>query len=127
MRFWSIRALCAFYIIAGINHFVMPEFYLDLMPPYLPAHKGINILSGALEIALGLTLIEKKTRLMASWGIILLLIAFIPSHVYFIQEGSCIEGGLCVSAWVGWARLLIIHPLLMIWPYWSVIRMSKTT
>jgi hypothetical protein len=44
-----------------------------------------------------------------------MLISFIPAHIYFIQIGSCVEGGMCVSEWIGWARLLIIHPLLIWW------------
>lgn len=127
LRVWSVRALSAFYLIAGINHFVMPEFYLGLIPPYLPFHGGINVLSGAVEIALALSLIEPKLRYKSGWGIVLMLVAFIPAHVYFIQIGSCVDGGLCVAPWIGWARLLVVHPFLIFWAYWSVLWTSKTT
>jgi hypothetical protein len=47
-----------------------------------------------------------------------MLICFIPSHVYFIQVGSCIEGVLCAPEWMGWLRLLLFHPILLYWAFW---------
>lgn len=110
--------LALFYFFAGLNHFFYPEFYLPLIPPFFPKPEVINLLSGFLEILLGLGVSYLPTRKKAAWGIFMLLICFIPSHVYFIQLGSCIEGGLCVSEWLGWTRLLVIHPLLLYWAFW---------
>jgi uncharacterized membrane protein len=62
-------------------------------------------------------LLPSLTRKWAAYGIIAMLIAFIPSHIYFIQINSC-AGQLCVPTWLGWARLLLIHPLLLFWA-WS--------
>ena len=114
----SLVIMTAFYLFAGINHFRDPEFYLPLIPPYLPNPNLINDVSGIIEILLGFGLIFLTTRRFAAYGIIAMLIAFIPAHVHFIQIDSCIEGGLCVPQWIGWARLLLIHPLL-IWWAWS--------
>jgi uncharacterized membrane protein len=110
-------ALVLFYIAAGLNHFIQPNFYLPLIPPYLPFHGAINIISGVIEISFGLLLISTTTRKFAAYGIVLMLIAFIPTHVYFIQLNSCV-GELCVSPWVGWVRLIVIHPILLFWA-WS--------
>jgi uncharacterized membrane protein len=114
--------LIAFYTLAGLYHFVNPEFYQGLIPDYLPFPELINYLSGVLEIMLAIGVAIPKYRLIAVKGIILLLILFIPSHIYFIQVGSCVESGLCVSPWIAWVRLLIIHPLLILWAW--VIRKS---
>lgn len=108
-----------FYLIAGANHFVNPSFYTDLIPPFFANAAFINDVASGAEILLGLGLLLHKIRKYAVLGIVLMLIAFIPSHVYFIQLGSCVKGGLCVPEWVGWLRLVIIHPLLMYWA-WSV-------
>ncbi|GMQ27620.1 DoxX family protein [Algoriphagus confluentis] len=107
-----------FYLIAGINHFLTPEFYLPLIPPFFSHPDLINTLSGVAEILLGLGILYFPTRTRAAWGVVLMLLAFIPAHVYFIQIGSCIEEGLCVSEWIGWVRLMIIHPILIFWAYW---------
>ena len=106
-----------FYLFAGIYHFLNPQFYYDLIPPYLPWPYWINILAGIAEIVLAIGLINRATRKKAANGIIILLIAFVPSHIYFIQVGSCIEDGLCVAPWIGWIRLLLIHPILIYWAW----------
>ena len=111
--------LIGFYLFAGSYHFINPEFYSDLIPDYLPFHSAINYLSGFLEIVLGIGVAFPKTRMFAAKGIIVLLILFIPSHVDFILKGSCVESAFCVSPWIAWIRLLIIHPLLMFWA-WSI-------
>ena len=109
--------LILFYILAGINHFYNPAFYLPLIPPYLPNAEWINIASGIAEIALGVGLIFPRTRRIAAFGIILMLIAFLPAHIWLIQKDGCV-GELCVSPWIAWVRLLVVHPLLMYWA-WS--------
>ena len=111
--------LIAFYVVAGINHFLNPKFYLDLIPPYIPFPEFINICSGVLEVLLALGVIFTKTRSLAVIGILVMLLAFIPSHIFFIQIGSCVENSLCVEPWLAWVRLLVIHPLLIVW-VWKI-------
>jgi len=114
----SVYLLAIFYIFAGINHFINPGFYLPLIPDYLAEKEAINIVSGAIEILLGLLVLMPRFRRLSSWLIIAMLVAFIPSHLYFIQIGSCVDEGLCVDPIIGWGRLIIIHPLLIIWAYY---------
>lgn len=109
--------LAVFFVFAGVNHFVNPEFYLPLIPSYFPFPEAINFLSGIIEVILGVGLLIGKTSTYAAWGIVALLVAFIPSHVYFIQIGSCIPDGLCVPEWLGWLRLVLVHPILIAWAY----------
>ncbi|MEL6538098.1 MAG: hypothetical protein AAFQ98_21955 [Bacteroidota bacterium] len=52
-------------------------------------------------------------------GIIAMLLAFIPSHIHFIQLGACVPDGLCTPVWVAWFRLVIIHPCFIFWAYWQ--------
>lgn len=113
----SLYLMPFLYLAAGINHFISPESYLPIIPEYLPNHELINILAGIAEIILGIGLLIPKTRVVSAWGVILMLIAFIPSHVYFIQIGSCVEGGICTPEWLGWIRLVVIHPLLLAWAW----------
>lgn len=113
-----IYSMGYFYLVAGVNHFVAPDFYLPLIPPFFSNPELINTLAGVAEVLLGLGILYFPTRKRAAWGIFGLLLCFIPSHVYFIQLGSCIEGGLCVPSWLGWVRLLIIHPILLFWAFW---------
>ena len=112
--------LIAFYLFAGYNHFASPSFYLPIIPPYLSDWANqINLLSGILEIILGILLIPTSTRTYAAKGIIILLILFIPSHIYFIQKGTFTLGTLEITPTLSWFRLLIGQPILMLWAWWA--------
>jgi uncharacterized membrane protein len=106
-----------FYIVAGINHFRSPKIYYTLIPPYFPWHPLINIMAGVAEIVLGIGLLFVYIRKQAAYGIVLLLLAFIPAHIYHIQMNGCLPG-LCFGVWVAWVRLLVVHPLLIAWAWW---------
>ena len=45
MKKIAIYLQAIFYIAAGINHFRKPQSYDGLIPPYLPWHLFINLLS----------------------------------------------------------------------------------
>ena len=93
-----LYGMIAFYIFGGYNHFRDPAFYIPLIPPYLAAWAvELNLLSGVIEIVLALLLIPVQTRKYAGWGIVLMLIAFIPSHIYFIQKGSFSLGSITMN------------------------------
>lgn len=77
----SLYSMAAIYVAAGINHFVNPVFYKNIMPPWLPWHYSLIAISGAAEIVLGLLLLQVATRKWAAWGIIALLIAVFPANV----------------------------------------------
>lgn len=114
----SLYLQAAFYTFAGFNHFLDPSFYEGLIPDYIPlSFAFINAFSGMVEILLGLGLLFPQTRRMAATGLVLMLIAFIPSHVWFIQIGGCVSDGLCAPLWLAWVRLVVIHPLLMWWAW----------
>jgi len=104
-----------FYIAAGINHFRSPDSYYKIIPDYLPYPVFINLFSGTAEIILGLLFIFSKTRKLAAYGIIALLIAFIPAHIVMIQNGFCLSNGYCLPAWATWVRLFPLQFLLMFW------------
>jgi len=76
------------YIYVGIRHFIDPDFFLAIMPDYLPYHLEAVYISGICEIALGAMLFFKKYRWMAGWGLILLLIAVFPANIYLAQNES---------------------------------------
>ena len=70
------------YIFAGCLHFYMPDFYIKIMPPYLPWHLALVYISGVIEVLLGIGLLFKVTRKLSAWGIIALLIAVFPANIY---------------------------------------------
>ena len=59
------------FAIAGANHFVMTDFYLSIMPPYLPLHLFLVYLSGVIECTWASTSTEPPVagRAISSPGI----------------------------------------------------------
>jgi len=112
--------LIAFFLFAGSYHFINPGFYFDQIPPYFSGYKIIiNYAAGVIEILLAIGVAIPKTRKLAIIGIIILLISFIPTHWYVIEQNGCIPTAYCIPVWVAWLRLLILQPLLMLWA-WGV-------
>jgi uncharacterized membrane protein len=106
--------MAAFYVWAGVNHFVRPEFYLNLMPPYIPLHTELVYLSGIIEIALGVLVAIPRTAAMAAWGIILMLIAFLPVHVHMLVNNHLYPEAPTSVLWLRFP----IQALLILWAYW---------
>ena len=94
-----------FYILAGINHFLSAHGYLSIMPGWLPAHMFLIYLSGVIEIILGIFLLFSVTRKLASLLVILMLISFMPAHVYMIQVAPLMLGKILITPFIAWARL----------------------
>jgi len=92
--------LAIFMIVAGTMHFVNPEFYLKIMPPYLPFHEELVLVSGVCEILLGILLLIPKYSHLAAWGIIALLIAVFPANVYLYQLRLPLQGVFIL--WAYW-------------------------
>ena len=111
--------MIVFYVLGGYNHFYNPSFYIPLIPPYLSTWAVVlNLIAGFFEIILGILLIPRQTRKWAGWGIVMMLIAFIPSHIYFIERGYFTLGSFTMSPLISWIRLLVFQPLLIFLALW---------
>ncbi len=112
----GLYIMAALYMLAGLNHFRNPAFYHSIIPPYLGNAVLINIVSGTAEILLAILRLFKITRKLACYGIVLMLLAFIPAHVYMLQKAFPANGNN-TPGWILWIRLLIIQPLLIWWAW----------
>ncbi len=117
VRRFALIALGFSFVAVGVAHFTDADFFVRIMPPYLPWHLEIVYLSGVFEIAGGLGVLLASTRSLARLGLIALLIAVYPANIHmamnpepFIAEGMSVAmlyGRLPVQflfmAWVWWA------------------------
>jgi uncharacterized membrane protein len=104
------------YIFAGTLHFIKPETYLRIMPPYIPWHVLMVRMSGAFEVLGGLGLLFSPTRRAAAWGLITLLIAVFPANIY-MATNPVETGTVSIAAVLRWGRLPI-QLLLIWWLFW---------
>lgn len=116
-----LYSFIAFYAFAGIMHFIQPSVYMEVIPDWLGNKEVLNYAAGVVEIAVALLALFNFTRKFAGYLAITMLAAFIISHIYFIQIGSC-AGDLCIPEWIGYFRLIVIHPLLMYWA-WKISKL----
>ncbi len=80
-----------FYVIVGIKHFIEPEYFLSIVPRYLPYHLELVYISGLFEILFGLLILFPKYRYYGAIGLILLLIAVFPANIYLAQSKEAQE------------------------------------
>ncbi len=120
MLFQSLSryALALLFVLAGIWHFVHPATYLAIMPPQLPQPMALVYVSGVFEILGGLGLLPHRTRRLAGWGLLALLVAVFPANVYM----ALIHAQLGIPGWVAWGRLPLQLPLM--WWVWRASRQS---
>jgi uncharacterized membrane protein len=105
-------------MVAGINHFRNPGSYLRIIPHYIPYPVVVNILAGCFELLFALLMVFKKARRFAAWGIILMLLAFLPVHISMIGDAPVKLGDLLVTPLLAWVRLVVLQPLLILWAWW---------
>ena len=103
--------LALIFVVAGTLHFVIPEAYLRIMPPLLPAHLLLIDISGVAEILGGIGLLVPSTRRLAAWGLVALLIAVWPANIYTAASHLPLPG-LAGQSWVQWMRIPLQLPLI---------------
>lgn len=102
------------FVAAGVNHFVHPDFYVRIMPPYLPWHLELVYLSGVFEIILGALLLVPSYTRLAAWGLIALLLAVFPANLHMALNSHLFPE---IPAAALWLRLPL-QGVLIAWAYW---------
>jgi uncharacterized membrane protein len=106
-----------FYVVAGLAHFVRPDFYLPMMPPWFPAHRELIFVSGVAEVLLGAAVLVARLRRIAGWGIIALLIAIFPANLHIALHDVPLFGATQGAGIWNWVRLPL-QAVLIAWA-WS--------
>lgn len=109
------------FVAAGVFHFIVPELYAQIVPDYLPAHLLLVYLSGLAEIGLGVAVLIERTRRLAAWGLVALLVAVFPANIYMAMHQVQIQG---LPEWMSqpspaalWLRLPF-QGVFLLWAWW---------
>ena len=106
------------FVLGGANHFYHTDFYVRIMPPYLPWHRELVYLSGVFEVLLGALLLVPRFTTPAAWGLSALLIAVFPANLHMaLHPEQYPEFGLLGL----WLRLPL-QGVLIAWAYWLTRR-----
>ena len=120
----TIYIMAVLYINIGINHFVNPDFFLVIVPDYLPYHLALVYISGLFEIIFGLLLIFKKTRKIAGIGLIFLLILVFPANIFLFQSIEA-QSVYEISQNKALVRMFFQAPLILIAFWHSILKEHK--
>ena len=113
LKLLSKYSLGLLFVLGGLYHFIHPELYLRMMPPYLPWHRFLVYLSGFFEVALGLLLLVPRYTRLAAWGLIALLVAVFPANVQMALNPQLFPELPPLALWLR----LPLQALLVAWAY----------
>lgn len=111
----ALLGLAAFFVVAGGYHFVKPDLYVAIMPPYLPVQLELVYLSGLFEILGGIAVLVPGIRIRAGRGLILLLLAIYPANVHMALHPELFPD---ISAVALYARMPF-QILFIAWAFWA--------
>tara|TARA_R110002073_G_scaffold89852_8_gene212584 strand:- start:15326 stop:15655 length:330 start_codon:yes stop_codon:yes gene_type:complete len=70
---------------AGVMHIIKPNVFKHFIPNSLPK-KAVNYIVGVIEFGLGVGLLFQETRENAAIGIFILMILFLPIHIWDVTK-----------------------------------------
>jgi len=112
-----------FFVAAGSLHFLRPDPYVKIVPPFIPLPLIMVYISGVAEIAGGVGILLPVVRRVAGWGLVALLIAVFPANVYMaVDHVQATANPLPV--WLLWARLPLQFVLIW-WTLWCTKPRSR--
>ena len=117
-----------FFINVGIGHFVEPEWFEPIVPDILGDPTFWVLITGAMEVALGVGLIVPQTRKYSSILMVLFLVAIYWANLNMWINDIPLEGNTFATIWHV-IRLLaqVLMILIALWVGgWLQIRQSNT-
>ena len=117
---FSAQILATFLGTAGVSHFVVPDQFNPLIPPWLPGDATFyTYASGIAELAVAISLFIPRTRRLAGCGAALLFLAVYPGNIYMAYDWRDRE---LSQQLVAYLRLPFQIPLI----WWAVSIARKT-
>ncbi len=92
------------FVAIGVAHFLTPEPFVKIVPSVLPAPLALVYVSGAAEILGGIGLLFERTRRLAVWGLLALLLAVFPANINMAVNEIYLEQ-MPREPWLLWVRL----------------------
>lgn len=116
--------LGVFFIAAGANHFIHPQFYTRIVPPWLPAHELLVQISGACEMLGGIGVLLRNPRRIAGVGLIALLIVVFPANLQMALHPDLYRD---IGTPLAFYLRLPLQLVLLAWVWWACLRPGKAS
>jgi uncharacterized membrane protein len=120
---WILRVVVALpLLVSGTAHFTRTALMAMIIPPFLPYHAQLVLLSGVLELAGGIGLLLPAVTRVASLCLALLMIAVFPANVYAANK---YVGGLHMPSVPVRLAMQVVYILLLLMAGWGVARCTE--
>lgn len=104
-----------FFVIGGVGHFVVTDFFVHIMPPYIPWPREMVWLSGVIELALAAAIWVRRWRPLAGLLLMALICVVSLANIHMWQHPERFPE---VPEWALTLRLVLQVGLLwLVW--WS--------
>ena len=110
------------FFIGGIAHFAFTGAEMAIVPPWLPHHRLLVLVSGLFELLGAIGLLAVRTRAAAGWGLVILTAAVTPANIYMWQHAAQYPA---VPQWL-LALRLPFQAALMVGIWWSTRPVAGT-
>jgi uncharacterized membrane protein len=119
--------LGAFLVLAGVSHLVNPAPFQAQVPPWFPAPAATILVSGLIEITLGVALLVVRARRsgsgsdgpggmeMVGWATAGFFVVIFPGNISQFVTGTDAFG---LDSDVARAVRLLFQPVLVVWALW---------
>jgi len=125
LKTFSRYLLGALFIGAGLNHFWHTDFYVAMMPPYLPWPLALVYVSGVAEAGVGALLLRERWQVAGAWGIIAVSVAVFPANVHMALHPELFPQFSAAGLWLRLPMQLV--PVVWAWCYTRGADRSRTT
>jgi uncharacterized membrane protein len=108
---------------AGIMHFVSPDFFNEIVPPWLPPSEAFwTYASGVVEIVVALLILRPATRRIGALAAVALFIGVYPANIYMAWDW---RNEPLADQLVSYGRLPF--QFLFIWVAWKIAQANPDT
>src|SRR3978361_225078 len=84
----DVAALAGIFATSGVIHLAKPEVYEPIMPEAVPSHREVIYASGVIELACAAGLLHPRTRSLAGWASVALLLGVYPANVKMAYDAA---------------------------------------
>lgn len=113
-------AAAAMFILIGVMHLAKPRKLTYMIEGMLPYPLALVLITGVMEVVLGIGLCFAATAYGSAWALMILLVLMFPANIRVAVANLPAPGGLPAKPWYTWSRLLF-QPLYIWWLWWAVL------
>jgi uncharacterized membrane protein len=115
LRYLGLAVVFLWFAIGGVGHFLKPQMFVSVVPPYVPFPLEVVYITGVMELLGAIGVCLPRWRQRAGTALFIFTICVTPANIYMWMNAELFPG---VSETALGVRL-IIQVLLLACIWWS--------